>query len=419
MNISAATFPAAHSRPATHVSSDAPPLPIICFSHFPWGFAWQRPQHLLTRLSEHHPVFYVEEPQVHTGYRKPELTVSHHDGVTILSPTLPHGTQGYGSANNAAVRLLLETFFNRELSGWDVVAWYYTPLAVGTLPQTLRPVATVFDEMEDLSNLRTVSKEIRDQERLLMQMADLVFCAGPSLHDARKYRHPRAFSFPSGVDVDHFRRDSPTQPDTASSATSVIGYYGVLDERIDFELVGGIADLRPDWSIVMIGPVARIFEKQLAHRPNIHYPGMRRYSELPEDLANFDAAMLPYALNQVTRSITPAKTLEYLAGGKPVVSTPITDVIELYGDVVEIASTPQEFVDAIETLRNESPPARSRREERVQAVLAEHNWDVIADRMRQLINDVISGRPTLAAMIRNAAFSSSPAYPATIPKARR
>jgi UDP-galactopyranose mutase len=327
-------------------------------------------------------------------------------------------SEGYGSTNNVALRALLETFFNRELTGADVVAWYYTPMAVGSLPLTLRPVGTVFDEMDDLSGLRATSQDVREHERQLMKMADLVFCAGPSLHDARKYRHPRAFSFPSGVDVEHFRRASLTAPaDAVRRSNPVVGYYGVLDERIDFELVAGIADLRPDWSIRMIGPVARIFEKQLALRPNIHYPGTLRYSELPDELASFDAAMLPYALNQVTRSFTPAKTLEYLAGGRPVVSTPMTDVMDLYGDVVEIASNPAEFVSAIEALWNEGPEARSRREERVQAVLEEHNWDVIAERMRLLINDVISGRPTLTAMIRNAAFSSSPVYPSKTSRA--
>jgi UDP-galactopyranose mutase len=165
----------------------------------------------------------------------------------------------------------------------------------------------------------------------------------------------------------------------------------------------------------MLGPVARVFENSLAERPNIHYMGMRRYSDLPAYLSTFDAAMLPYAINQSTRSITPAKTLEYMAGGKPVVSTPITDVVDLYGDVVEIARTAQEFVEVIEALWSETPEERTSRQKMVQAVLQEHDWNVIADRMRSLIHDVINGRPTLAAMIRNTAFSTSPMYAATIP----
>lgn len=393
------------------------PLPVICFSHLRWGFVWQRPQHLLTRIAKSHPVYLVEEPEIQASNEKPHLLVSRDTGVTVLTPVLPKSTHpdgGFNSTNNHAIQSLLSVYFLSELGVSAVIAWYYTPMAYGTLPHGINPTVTVFDVMDELSKFRGAPKALRDQERVLMRAADLVFAGGPSLHEARKFHHPRAFCFPSGVEAAHFRSNGGQCPtDMADLPRPIVGFYGVLDERIDFELVGSIADAQPDWSIVMIGPLAKISGSDLAHRPNIHYLGMRSYDELPRYLEHFDAAILPFAINEATRFISPTKTLEYLAGGKPVVSTPIKDVVDLYGSVTEVASTAETFVEAIHKLWNEPASERTARAERSAQILAQHDWDLIASNMLQLIDEAQDKHATFEALLRDAEFLAAVGLPYT------
>lgn len=390
-------------------------LPVVCFSHLRWGFVWQRPQHLLARITHNNPVYVVEEPLIHESNEPASLTVTSDSGVTILTPSVPRSKHPDGmfcGANNCVIRELLSEYFLRELGGSEVIAWYYTPMALGALPENLTPSLTIYDAMDELANFRGAPRELRDQERLLMNIADLVFAGGPSLYEARKFRHPRTFCFPSGVEASHFRQPQRAQPrELVELASPIIGFYGVLDERIDFDLVGGIADARPDWSIVMIGPVVKIDGSQLAHRPNIHYLGMKRYEDLPQYLAHFDAAILPFAINEATRFISPTKTLEYLAGGKPVISTAIEDVVDLYGDVTEIASTPDEFVAAIERLWHESVDAKRIRARRVNSVLQQHDWDVIAARMQRLMNDALDSALTFEEVLRETSTGAMRNHP--------
>lgn len=250
-----------------------------------------------------------------------------------------------------------------------------------------------------------------------MQGADLVFAGGPSLHEARKDRHPRAFCFPSGVEAEHFRSKGNDRPaDIAHLPGPILGFYGVLDERIDYDLVAGIADARPEWSILMIGPVAKISESDLAHRPNVHYLGMRGYDDLPDYLAHFDAAILPFAINDATRFISPTKTLEYLAGGKAVVSTPVRDVVDLYGHVIEVASTSQAFVERVEHLWNEPAHNRMSRQAEIERLLTQHDWDTIADNMLQLIQDTQDKQATFPALLRGAELlsTSGASYPTEV-----
>lgn len=368
-------------------------LPVVCFSHLRWTFVWQRPQHLLTRFSRQRPVYFVEEPLQADGEDVSNLVVTSHGDVTVLTPVLSaseYQGPGFNAGNNKAIRALLSAWLPAVLSGPNVVAWYYTPMALGALPDELEASATIFDAMDELSKFRGAPAALKERERTLMQVADLVFAGGPSLHEARKSRHPRAFCFASGVDAKHFSTDGLSRPEDIDHLSGpIIGFYGVIDERIDLDLVAGIADMRPDWTILMIGPLAKITESDLPRRANIHYPGMRTYDQLPAYLAGFDAAILPFAINEATRFISPTKTLEYLSGGKPVVSTAIKDVIDLYGNVVEIASNPEEFVQAIEYLWNESPEQQQVRARQVEQTLKQHDWDLIASGMMDLLNSVL------------------------------
>lgn len=391
---------------------DTTSVPLICFSHLRWGFVWQRPQHLLTRFAQNQPVYVVEEPLIRDTRDAPSLHVTKDADVTILTPSLSgyhHPRGNFRAANNVEIRDLLSEYFRDELADSNVITWYYTPMALGALPVELHSSLIVYDAMDELANFHGAPKELRDQERELMRIADLVFAGGPSLHEARKFHHPRTFCFPSGVEVAHFQSGVQSRPNDLVDITSpIIGFYGVLDERVDFELVGGIADARPDWSIVMIGPVVKIQHSQLVHRPNIHYLGMKNYADLPRYLAHFDAAILPFALNDATRFISPTKTLEYLAGGKPVVSTAIKDVIELYGDVTEIANTPREFVSAIEHLWNESDVEKASRARMTTSILARYDWDVIAKRMHLLVDDALKKNLTYEETSREARIGATP-----------
>jgi glycosyltransferase involved in cell wall biosynthesis len=376
--------------------------PVICFSHLRWGFVWQRPQHLLDRLARDTAVFFVEEPEF-AAAGEPCLTTTSEGGVTVITPLLPlpDGTEspwGFNHRTNQTIRALLASYFRglrEELT--RPILWYYTPMAHGAEPDGLSPSLVVFDAMDELANFLGAPAELRAQEAALVARADLVFTGGPSLYEARKDRHPAVHCFPSGVEPAHFAQAAngiPRPPDLDGRPRPVLGFYGVIDERIDLDLLTSIADARPAWTIAMVGPVAKIDPADLPNRPNILYFGKQAYRDLPAYLACFDVAMLPFACNEATRFISPTKTLEYLAGQKPVVSTPIRDVVDLYGTVVDVAETATEMVAAIERILAEPDGGHARRTAATRALLTWHDWEAIAGRMRALIDATIAHRAT-------------------------
>jgi glycosyltransferase involved in cell wall biosynthesis len=266
--------------------------------------------------------------------------------------------------------------------GTAPILWYYTPMALGAEPTTIRPRLTIYDAMDDLASFRAAPPELRIREARLLSEVDLVFTGGPTLYRQRRDMHPSVHCFPSGVEAAHF---APTKASPheglAHQRRPILGYYGVIDERLDLDLLAQIADLRPDWTIALIGPVAKIDESTIPERDNIVRFGQQAYDDLPAFLACFDVALMPFARNEATRAISPTKTLEYLAGGKPVVSTPITDVITLYGDAVEIATTGEGFVAAAESVLNRTSDADRQWRAHAARLVAAHDWDCIAESM--------------------------------------
>jgi glycosyltransferase involved in cell wall biosynthesis len=254
--------------------------------------------------------------------------------------------------------------------------------------------AVVYDCMDELSTFLGAPPELLHLESELLSRADLVFTGGQSLYEAKKDRHPSVHAFPSSVDAAHFataKNGSPEPADQASIPSPRIGFFGVVDERLDRELLAGVADARPSLQFVIVGPVVKIDEKTLPRRPNLHWLGQRTYAELPGYLAGWQVAMMPFAMNEATRYISPTKTLEYLAAGKPIVSTPIRDVVSPYGEsgIVHIADTVEGFAEAIDAalLEPEAPRlARSR------TILAQTSWDRTQGRMAALIEAVCSAR---------------------------
>lgn len=354
---------------------------LVAFSHLRWDFVWQRPQQVLSRLAREIPVLYVEEPVGDAGKDMLELRL---DGRVTIARAHLHdlpARNSFGETVNARIAALLEPLL---IDDDDLMAWYYTPMAIGAFPDSITPTVTVFDAMDDLASFRNAPPQMRAQEDLMLQMADIVFTGGPTLYRQRQHRHPRVFCFPSGVDRAHFA--SPGQPSAASRSLSqmrrpVIGFYGVIDERMDMELVAQLADLRPDWNFALVGPLAKIRPDDLPVRSNIRHFGMQSYEALPAILNEFDVAMMPFALNNATRAISPTKTLEFLAGGKPVVSTPIADVVELYSAATSIAGTPQSFATAIEEILAWTEEDRVAWQHRADTMLTTHDWDQIVEEM--------------------------------------
>jgi len=368
----------------TNSSLTEPEYDLICFSHLRWDFVFQRPQHLLTRFAKNHRVFFIEEPIF--GDDGPRLEVSQReDDLFVAVPYLPHGTDV-----DAVMPDLIEKQAN-EHGIYEPVMWFYTPMMLPWAGR-IKPKAIVYDCMDELSLFKGAPPQLLDREAELFRRADLVFAGGQSLYEAKRERHPAVYAFPSSIDVEHFSRaleidDEPA--DQQGIAHPRVGFCGVIDERTDLDLLTRIAELRPDWQYIMLGPVAKIDQADLPCRDNIHYLGGKSYNELPAYLAGWDVAMMPFAMNDSTRFISPTKTPEYLAAGRPVVSTPVRDVVRPYGEqgLVYIAALPEEFVMAIENALSEDP---AKRQAKTQEFLSRISWNKTQREMSELIKKVIA-----------------------------
>jgi UDP-galactopyranose mutase len=380
---------------------------LICLSHLRWDFVYQRPQHLLTRFAKERRVFFVEEPIFDEGPMR--LDVSRRDcGVHVVVPRLPRELEG-----EDALRSVQRGMIDRLFADYDITEhflWYYTPMA---MPWTthLRPLATIYDCMDELSAFKGAPGALKEHEAGLFSRADLVFTGGQSLYEAKRNQHKNVYAFPSSIDASHFAqaRSTTDEPlDQSEIPRPRLGFFGVIDERMDIELLDAIAAKRPDWHLVMVGPVVKIDPADLPRRDNIHYLGGKSYVELPAYLGGWDVALLPFARNESTRFISPTKTPEYLAAGCAVVSTSIRDVVRPYGDegLVHIADTPAEFIAAVEAALEEDAAARMRE---VDAFLANTSWDQTWGRMNELIEDVITARRATAPVTAQPALAAAAA----------
>jgi len=375
---------------------------MVCVCHLRWDFVYQRPQHLMTRFAKNGRVFYIEEPVLSNG--PAHLKLSERDsGVTVVVPHVPH-LKGV----DAVLRSLLDRMFLEQRIGPHYL-WMYTPMAV-EWTRHLRPMAVVYDCMDELSAFKNAPREMKEKEKELLERADVVFTGGQSLYEAKRGQHSNVYCFPSSVDVAHFAcarsiREEPL--DQAPIPRPRLGYFGVIDERMDLELITKVADARPDWHVVMLGPVVKIDSHDLPQRPNIHFIGMKKYAELPEYVAGWDVAILPFARNDSTRFISPTKTPEYLAAGRPVVSTSIRDVVHPYGDLglAHIADDAPTFVKAVERALAADPQERLKK---VDVLLSRTSWSRTWGRMLELIEDISHKRSSWSA-----APVAQPAYART------
>lgn len=361
--------------------TDGGPPALLVFSHLRWHFVTQRPQHLLRRASLSRPVIFWEEPYLFSGEDIPVdlpqqgrleiIPLPETPGAMVVRPHLL-----LDDAVETNQRHLLDSFLAaRKVTRFDT--WYYTPMALA-FSAHLKPEVTVYDAMDELSAFAGAPPELLERERMLFGRADVVFTGGHSLYEHKRTQHRNVHAFPSSIEVSHFAQALTAQQDPADQANIPhprVGFYGVLDERFDAALMAEVARLRPEMQFVLIGPIVKIDPKSLPSSSNVHLLGGKSYNELPSYLAGWDAAMLPFALNESTRFISPTKTPEYLAAGKRVVSTPIRDVVEDYGrhGLVEIAATAEEFAAALDRALASGPdPAWSKA---VQQKLATSSWD--------------------------------------------
>jgi UDP-galactopyranose mutase len=375
-------------KATTAASLDAADL--VCLSHLRWNFVFQRPQHLMSRCAQAKRVFFIEKP-IFGSDAVGHLDVNLHESrVWVVVPHLP-AALSEEEANAAGQALLHDLFAKHQIHNY--ICWYYTPMAMA-FTRHLQPLGIVYDCMDELSAFKGASPALRKYEAELFACADLVFTGGQSLYEAKRDQHPNVYAFPSSVDVAHFAqaRNITEDPlDQANIPYPRLGFCGVIDERMDIQLLSGIAGARPDWHLVIIGPVVKIDPAILPQRQNIHYLGGKDYKELPYYLAGWDLAMVPFARNESTRFISPTKTPEYLAAGKPVVSTSIRDVVRPYGDskLVRIADTVEEFVAAAQKAMQDDTPA-SGWLSRVDAFLEQISWDRTWASMTKLIDSAIA-----------------------------
>ncbi len=379
---------------------------LVCFSHLRWSFVWQRPQHLLSRAARTYRVVFVEDPLIAPD-GEPRLDLSHGPGaVTVAVPVLP---EALGPEQRKAARRMLVDDLLESMGGSVAVSWFYTPMALEIYGHVESEVC-VYDCMDELTGFRGAPPELRRYETALFRRADVVFTGGRSLYEAKRGRHANVHCFPSSIDAAHFRQARrPTAPEPADQSgigQPRIGFFGVIDERMDMDVLAGIADLKPDWQFVLIGPVVKIDAADLPRRPNIHWLGSKRYQELPAYLSRWDLGFMPFAINEATRYISPTKTPEFLAAGLPVVSTPVADVARTYGKdgLVEIAAGAHEVAAKAALLLRRR---RGRWLARVDRRLARMSWDTTWREMSEEIERA-RGRPSAAGLpvARRAAASA-------------
>ncbi len=367
---------------------------ILTFSHLRWDFVHQRPQHLLTRFASQQNcrVVFVEEPvQDRSDVLFWERSTPE-PKVLVARPHTSVAKPGFCDEQLPALRKLLRELVSEE-GIRDFCAWFYTPMAL-PLARELNPRIVVYDAMDELSAFLNAPPELLQREEELFQVADVVFTGGRSLYRAKKDRHPNVHCFPSSVDVKHFGQASRPMPEPADQAAIPhprLGFFGVIDERMDLDLIGRVAGAHPEWQLVMIGPVVKIKEENLPRRPNIHYLGQKSYRDLPAYLSNWDICLLPFARNEATRFISPTKTLEYMAACKMIVSTPIRDVAEPYGRIVYLGETAEEFIAACERALGAPPGERRARAAGMSEVLSRTSWDATVAEMQKLVS-LVSAR---------------------------
>ena len=391
--------------------SRAPMQTLIVFSHLRWDFVYQRPQHLLSRLARLYRILFFEEPV--RGNLTPFLErFSPCHNVEVLRPHTTVDAPGFHDAQLPELEPLLAEYL-QDFGIEDYVVWFYTPMALPLLAE-LSPRAVIYDCMDELSAFKNAPRQMLQRESALLKRADLVLTGGPSLYEAKRGLHSNVHCLPSAVDVEHYSpltprdRDPEAQRLMAEIARPRLGFFGVIDERFDIELLRAVAAADDRWQIVLAGPVVKIDRADLPQSPNIHWLGQQPYERLPHLVAEWDVCLLPFALNASTRFISPTKTLEYMAAEKPIVSTPVHDVVKLYGDSVEVAAGADAFVAACRAALSESAASRAARVARMRRHVERTTWDAAAQTVARELDTLLAQARKAAAEQRSSESRGRP-----------
>jgi glycosyltransferase involved in cell wall biosynthesis len=382
------------TKPAVHLDA-----PLIVHSHLRWDFVWQRPQQLLSRFAQRSHVLFLEEPIYVDDIAEERLDISRPmERVHRVVPVLPGALRGEYDASISVIRESVR----RQLAADGAlfarpIQWFYTPMPAPAMIGAFDERAVVYDCMDELSKFRFAPAALVDRERYLMAQADVVFAGGYKLSQSKARYHQNVHFFGCGVDLAHFATarsaDLEVPREIASLKRPVVGYYGVIDERIDYDLLRALASALTDVELVMVGPVVKVDPAELPQAENIHWLGQRQYAELPAHVKGFDVCLMPFALNDATEYINPTKTLEYMAAGKPIVSTPISDVVHNFTPVVAVANSPVEFVAAVRSaIERPSAELIARGLEQARA----NSWESIVARMERIIRDAVRTRESRA-----------------------
>jgi glycosyltransferase involved in cell wall biosynthesis len=371
--------------------------PIIVHCHLRWDGVWQRPQQFLSRLSKRHRVLFLEGPTLVENSAEPAyklIPVKEYDNVTVMQTFFPAARFHDGTWVDAERLRLLREALHGPLEGQfeRPVQWFYDPMAAPAHIGKLDERAVVYDCMDELSQFKFAPPEIVARERELLAKADVVFTGGRRMCESKSRFNPNCHFYGCGVDVNHFSQARLPQTEVPSDirfgeGKPVLGYFGVVDERLDYQLIDQLARANPNWHLAIIGPTCKVDPAQFPQHANLHWLGRREYAQLPQYTKGFDVCLMPFAMNEATEFINPTKALEYMATGRPIVSTPVPDVVSNFGQVVKIAAGHQEFIDLCRTEAlepDESAIARGIR-------MAEDNqWETIVQKLEGHIADVFA-----------------------------
>jgi glycosyltransferase involved in cell wall biosynthesis len=386
------------SRTGARRKTAAPRIdyPLIVHCHLCWDWVWQRPQQFLSRLSHRHRVLFVETLAPDPDLASPLAQIRRFEkwpNLTLLRLQFPAWRWSDGAWVDRERRRLVKEALKGPLRGQfkQPVQWFYDPMAVRAFAGHMGEIATVYDCMDELSQFKGAPPEIRKREAELLAKADVVFTGGRKMWESKSRHNTNCHFYGCGVDLAHFSKARSPQtvvpPDIAGLPKPVFGYFGVIDERMDYELVAALAQAHPEWSIVMVGPVTKVDEKALPRPHNVHWLGGRDYATLPAYCKGFDVCLMPFALNEATEYINPTKALEYMATGRTIVSSAVSDVVRNFGSVVKIANSHAEFISLCEAaLKNPEAEVIERGIE----MAAENSWESIIEKMESHIADALA-----------------------------
>jgi glycosyltransferase involved in cell wall biosynthesis len=372
-----------------------PNYPLIVHSHLRWDWVWQRPQQFLSRFTLRHRILFVEGPRLFEEEGAPYATLQQDErfpNLTIMHTHFPAARFGDGEWVDAERRRLLCEALAGPLQGQfdNPVQWFYDPMAAPAFIGKIGEVANVYDCMDQLSQFKFAPPELIEREQILLKAADVVFAGGRKMWEDKRRTNPNSHFYGCGVDVEHFGKARSPElelpADVADLPRPIFGYFGVVDERMDYELFAKMADANPEGSVAVIGPTCKVDPAELPQRPNLHWLGGRDYAQLPAYTAAFDVCLMPFALNEATEYINPTKALEYMATGRPIVSTPVPDVVSNFSEVVDISGSHEEFLELCRLAATE--PDKSAIKKGLQ-MANDNTWDAIVGKLEGHIMDAL------------------------------